>query len=203
MKKIFFVLFSGIIISVIGPDPVIGQTSDKALFAVAKSISPLNSFDDFFAYLGEKDKAVSKDGLKEAESTFEASKSKLKAVKANFRASEFFKKLFKDVADAQWRVEEQAIVASFVRDEVNTNVIFDKKGHWVHNLTYFPADKIPTEIRSIVEDNFINADLSLAVKIKEGGIEFYIVNIEDKRTIKQVSIYNGEVNVIKELQKCK
>jgi hypothetical protein len=196
MKKIISVLFCGIIIYLAITANVAAQEVSKGVsFAATKDNAALPSGGNETISAG-KSESSAKESLKEA-------KAKLKALKANNRAAESFNKMFRDAPGAKWVVEEKAIVASFNRNDVKTSVIYSKNGSWIHNLTYYPANKTPEHIRSIVESNYPNADITLAVEVQEGGLEFFIVQLEDKRTYKKIGVYNGETNLIEEYNKSK
>src|SRR4051812_36959576 len=75
------------------------------------------------------------------------SKDNLKNTKANFRAIESFKKEFKDVPEANWIIETDVIKAFFERNGVQTKVIYDKNGNWVHTIAYCNESKMPKDIK--------------------------------------------------------
>lgn len=185
-----------------GTSKASAQSSDRGIaFSGIKNYGDLASFVNENSSADKASSATTKESLKAAEKDLNTSKANLKAMKANFRAAENFRKTFKDAPEAKWTVEENAIVASFAKDQVKTNVVYSKKGNWIHTLSYYPGDQTPADIRTIVENAYPNHDIALAVAVKEGDIDFYIVQMEDRKTIKQVGVYNGETNLIKQLNK--
>lgn len=199
MKKIITVFLGGIIISLTITNNATAQNADKGLaFAAIKNNPALIS------YVNENNVADSpstEESLKSAEKNLKASKANFKALKATNRASENFKKLFKNSPDASWSFGKDAIVARFHNDEVKTTVIYSKKGSWIHTLCYYPAHQTPENVRTVIQTAFPDDDITLAVQVKEGDLEFYIVNLESKTMYKRVSVYNGETNVISENKK--
>ncbi len=132
------------------------------------------------------------------------SKANLKAIKANSKALKNFTMIYKKAgAGASWSMENDAMIASFTKDNVKTSVVYNKNGNWFHTLTYFPGEKTPEDITSIMDYVYPKDDVKLTVKVEEGDKLFYIVQLENKTTIRQVTVYNGEVNQIEELTKSK
>lgn len=196
------VLVTGIIISSAITGNAKAQSYDKGVaFTSLKNASALQTYLNENNSVNKSDSNSVKESVKSPEKSLIASKENLKAAKANFRATENFKKTFKDAPEATWTVEENAIVASFSRDDVTTRVVYNKNGRPIHALSYYPADKTPNDVRSIVETDYPNANITLAVQVKENGMEFYIVQLEDKTTIKQIAVYDGSTNLIKEFTK--
>ncbi len=147
---------------------------------------------------GNEKTNVSKDNIKETKANLKAVKANLKAMKANFKAEENFKKEFKDAPDAAWSVETNVISASFNKDDIQTRVIYNKRGNWIHTIAWCGESKMPKEIKSLIKSNYPDYNITGMNEIKEGDMTFYIVYLEDETSLKQVSVYNGELNVFKE-----
>jgi hypothetical protein len=130
-------------------------------------------------------------------------KSSLKTTKANSKALKNFTMLYKNAAGASWSMESGAMIVSFTKDNVKTSVTYNKNGNWFHTLTYYPEDKTPQDIASIMDYAYPKDDVKLTVKVEEGSMQFYIVQSENKTTIRKVTVCNGEVNQIQELTKSK
>lgn len=201
MKKITTALFYVLLTTFATTTLVKAQKIDRGVaFASIKNKAALETY-LVNSNSGAESNKSTKDNLTTSASDIKTAKDNLKAMKASFRATENFKKTFKDVPDASWTVEDHVIVASFKKADIKTDVVYDRRGYLVHSLTSFPADKTPANIRSIVESDYPNGDITFSVQVKEGDMDFFIVQLEDKRTIKQVSVYNGEPNLIKDLRK--
>lgn len=205
MKKIISTVLCGIIIFAASTSIVMAQSYDKIIaFAALKNNSQFNGFLKESSVDSSSNNTISpvtKESLKLAEKNLNTSKADLKAMKANFRANENFKRLYKEVPDANWEVSQNGTVASFIKDDIRTNVYYDKKGYLNYILTYYPINKAPADVVSLVEDEYPNTDIDLVVDAKKADVEFYIIQLEDKRTIKQVTVCDGEINLIKEMQK--
>jgi hypothetical protein len=202
MKKIIAVLVSGAIFSLATTTKIAAQTEKGLAFSPIKNSAALAAYAKEFSG-DEKATATSKEDLRSAEKDFKTSNASVKAMRANLRAAENFKKMFKDAPDAKWDANENTIVADFSKNAVHTKVVYNKNGRLIHSLTYFTAADTPDDIRSLMDQDYPYADISQTIKINEGADEFYIVQLEDKKSYKQVSVYNGQTELIKDLSKSK
>ncbi len=201
MKKFISVLLSGIIITLAIKNNAWAQSHDKGLaFTTIKDVPALISYVN---ENNEADKTAGSDsGTEKATKTdLKAAKANLKALKANFRAATDFKKEFKDVPDATWKEEENAIVASFIRDNVKTLVVYNKSGNYIHSLSFYNESNMPKDVKEIITRNYPNDDILMSAEIHEEGLIFHIVKLENKTGFKQVGVYNGETNLIDEIKK--
>lgn len=201
MKKIFSGLLYGIIIY---SSFVSNAKAQMSLVSISssktKAITALTSVSEEKT-AGDEKATVSKDNIKETKANLKAVKANLKAMKANFKATENFKKKFKDAPDVKWLVEEQVISASFNRDGIKTRVIYNKRGNWVHTISWCDENKMPKDITSLIRSNYPNYTITGMHEIIESDVIFYIVYLEDENSLKQITVYNGELNVYKAFTK--
>jgi len=202
MKKNLSVLLISTIVGLAITGTATAQNSDEGVaFASFKNNPDLLSYANAGTTVGKSTVALTEESLKAAEKDVTVSKESLRAMKANFRASEKFKKLFKDGPEATWSVEKKAIVAYFEKDEIQNRIVYNKQGRLIYSLSYYQSDKIPKNISKILKSVYPDLTATIAIYIKEGGLEFYVVNIEDEKKFKQVSVYNGEINLMSEFNK--
>jgi len=201
MKKTILALLSvsAILLATAGQANAQGGDKDIA-FIPAKNHAAYVAFMNQYA---EADKIISVAGEDTAASITEnAAKASLKATKANSKALKNFSMLYKkNAAGASWSISNDAMVATFNKDNVKTTVVYNKKGNWVHTLTYYPENKTPKDIAAIMDGAYPKDDVKLTIQVEEGGMLFYIVQLEGKTTYKKVTVYDGEVNTIEELTK--
>ncbi len=203
MKKIFsglmaIIFYSAIVSNAKAQMSLASMSSSKtaAITALASATEAKTPGDEKTAAT-----SVSKENLKETKASLKTAKANFKALKANFRATENFKKEFKDGPDVKWNVESNVISASFNRDDIQTRVVYNKRGNWVHTIAYYEESKMPKDIKSLIKSSFPGYDIKGMHEIKEGNSSFDIVYLENDTSLKQISVYNGELNVYKEFGK--
>ncbi len=204
MKRIFSGLIGGIILYSTTVNSAKAQLSFASMSSSkTNAITMLADVGDGETAGDEKTAAtsVSKESLKETKANLKTAKASFKALKANFKAAENFKKKFKDEPNAKWFVEPDAISALFNRNDIQTRVIYNKRGNWVHTISYCEESKMPVDIRSLIRSNYPDYNIKGMHEIKEGSMTFCIVYLEDNTSLKQISVYNGPLGLYKEFKK--
>jgi len=202
MKKFFERVLSATAIYFAVVGSVNAQSNDKVIAATTtKDNTAMNAF---LSKTSLMEKGALLEDAKSAllpEKSVKVSKADLRAVKADFRATTYFKKVFKDVPDPTWAVGKFGIFAYYTKDDAKTIAVFDKKGFLVQTLAYYIPEKTPANIRSIVQDSYPYDNIAQAIKVTEKDAEFFIVQLEDQRTFKQLSVCNGMIELMAEYRK--
>lgn len=201
MKQIFSVLICGIIYYSAIVSNAKAQVSLASMSSSKNSAIPALTVAAEDKTGGDGETTVSKDKLKETKANLKAAKANFKALKANFKATENFKKGFKDGPDVKWTVEADAICAQFNRDDVQTRVIYNKRGNWVHTINYCLESKMPKDIKSLIRSNYPDYNIVGMNEIKEGNMTFYVIYLEDETSYKQISMYDGQLGVYQQFEK--
>jgi hypothetical protein len=137
----------------------------------------------------------------EASSTKEAArteKAAAKLKKANIKAAKNFSSQFKNQPNAEWFAEDNVITAYFKNDDIATRAVYDKKGNWLNTMLVYPESKMPNDVRQTVKKEYNSYEITQVQEIKEGDLTFYVVHLLDGNKYKEVTVCNGEMNVIKE-----
>ncbi len=125
----------------------------------------------------------------------------IKLTKANARALKDFCFNFKNGPDVKWTVEKNCISASFRRDDVQTFSVYDKQGEWLRNMSYYNEAKMPEDVRKMIKrSEFFDYKITGVQEINEQDVLFYIVHLEDGKNYKQLCVFNGQYDVIKEFK---
>ncbi len=202
MKKMISALLSTIIVTLAIAGSAAAQGGDKDIaFIPAKNHAAYVAFLNQSSYTYDNAGIAGNGRATKTDASTKAAKANMKAVKANGKAVRAFGNSYKNAGEAHWSIGENAMIATFSKDDVKTDVVYNKKGNWFHSLTYYPGDKTPKDIVETIDYTYPKDDIMLAVKVEEGHITFYIVQLEGKTTLKKVTVYNGEVNTIEEYTK--
>jgi hypothetical protein len=92
--------------------------------------------------------------------------------------------------------------AYFVQDGYGNRVIYDRKGDWQFSLINYTKDKLPRDIRMVVQSIYFDFDITLVEEVQTiEGVE-YIVYLEDKSNIIIVNVNKkGQMEVLHDLNK--
>ena len=139
--------------------------------------------------------------VKKAKSELKEKKLLLKTVRSTSRASENFKKNFSEIPDAAWTVQKEAIVATFFKQEVRHNIVYDGSGRWIRNISYLSPVQTPKSVIRDVSYAYPAYKATSAVEIEEHGLSFHIVTIENEDTIRWIVVGKDDMNIGREWKK--
>jgi hypothetical protein len=125
-------------------------------------------------------------------------------IDVNSKALKDFLKSCRKAENAHWYIEADG---NFVYYYVNGNKarrFYDKKGNLVYNILTLPEKSLPFSIRNLVKQfSYFDYSIDLGEEIQTEGKTFYVVHISDAKTIKILTILDGEITVLKDLDKTK
>jgi len=122
--------------------------------------------------------------------------------KGGTRAVKDFGKKFNNREDANWFAETNVITASFTEDNTRTTTVYAKNGAWLRNMKIYPEAKMPADVRELVKrSTYFDHSINQVQEILEKDILFYIVHLEDAKSWKQITVYNGEINLLSQVKK--
>lgn len=121
----------------------------------------------------------------------------------NARAISDFQGRYNKVNNAMWFVDPKGgYISYFVRDGYGDRVIYNEKGRWLYSLIIYDESKLPKDIRAMVKSAYFDLTITLVEEVQSLDGVAYIVDLEDKSTIKVIKIDNeGEMKVLQDLSK--
>jgi hypothetical protein len=139
--------------------------------------------------------------LRVARANVRAAETSLKAIKASNKAAQDFNKHFEGVQDAKWSNDGELLIASFIKDDEQTEVWYDKKGFWKATIKYYGETKMPASVKRLINSTYPKYKITGVQDIIEGPMNFQVVHLEDCTSFKKVVVYENEVGVYKEYNK--
>jgi hypothetical protein len=89
-----------------------------------------------------------------------------------------------------------------VIDGRQSTIAYDKKGNWVYTIQYYNTDNLDKNIVDKVRNDYNDYGVTAIQKIEQPGADpVYVVNLENKTSIKIVRLANDHVELIKDLIK--
>ncbi len=173
MKKISLTLAAAIIVTIVTTSSIYAQNSKNDLV-----------FTD-----SPKNQAATKSDIK------------LPGGSLNTKAEKSFHKAFKTINGETWVPAKDGIVAKFIKDGIHTMVYYNKKGTWMGTLRYLSEDLLPKDVRHTVKSEYYDFSISNIVEVTVGDKTAYLITMEDKTSIKQVKVVDGEMEVTHDYKK--
>jgi hypothetical protein len=127
-----------------------------------------------------------------------ASASTLAEFEVAERVLKSFKKDFKSDAQVIWSAEEDFYCAYFVSGGVQHRVNYNKKGKLLQTIKAYSPKYLSNDVKNLVEESYDGYDITGISEVIIGANTVYYVNIESRRKLKVLVVYNGEIMVKKE-----
>jgi len=123
----------------------------------------------------------------------------------NPKALKDFSKTCKTASDCRWYTCGNAGVIAYYRlGEKKGRRFYDQKGHYVYNILSYGEASLPPEVRDLVKRTYyLDYQINLAEEVNTNDKTFFIVQISNDKTIKNVSVYEGEINLLLDMNKSK
>ena len=126
------------------------------------------------------------------------------AVEINNKAVRNFTKDYKKATGVTWmNTSGGQFAAYFSSDNIQSLVVYNKKGNYECMLRYYKEDKLPREIRGLVKSAYYDFDIYLVTEVHRNDKIAYVVKMEDKTSWKTVKVVDGEMEVTEDYTKSK
>ena len=124
------------------------------------------------------------------------------AVEINNKAVRNFTKDYKKATGVKWmKTSGGQFAAYFSNDNIQSLVVYNKKGNYECMLRYYQEEKLPREIRGLVKSTYYDYDIYLITEVNRNEKIAYVVKMEDKTSWKTVKVVDGEMEVMEDYTK--
>ena len=119
------------------------------------------------------------------------------------KAVRHFIKSFKQAEDVHWFDAVNGMAAHFTMNGTRSRANYDDKGNWLNTIRTYSESALSKDIRDIVKRRYYDYSVTIVNEITDEQRTAYVIQLEDESTLKTISIYDGDMNVIKEYVKSK
>ena len=115
-----------------------------------------------------------------------------------------FLKAYKDVSDEKWIEVTDGFVAMFTYNGRDYQVAYTKRGNLVHTIRSYNEDKMAPELRHLVKSTYYDYNINRVheIEIPRDPIT-YVVQLEGKKELINLKVYEGEMEEIQKFNKSK
>jgi len=113
----------------------------------------------------------------------------------NSKVLKAFRRKFRITVPVQWSTDNKLYLACFEKDSIQYRVTYRSNGQLVQTLKKYSARHLDKEIKAQVDESYDGYDITGATEIITGQEKVYFVNIESRRKLKELIIYNGDVSL--------
>jgi hypothetical protein len=115
-----------------------------------------------------------------------------------------FLKTYKDVSDEKWIEVREGFVAMFNYNDMDYQVAYTKKGNLLRTIRSYSEDKMPADLRHLVESTYYDHAITRVHEIEIPLIPVtYVVQLAGKKELINLGIYDGEMEVMQKFNKSK
>ena len=172
MKKIFFMLATGIITTVSVHAQVMQLKASATKFDMLQTLIPV------------------KDPLPAENKNLIKSK-----------AIRDFSKTFETVTNEDWYVIKNGFMVKFKKQDIQHRVIYNKRGNWIATFRYYNEDQLRSDVRNLIKSTWYDAAITHITEVIFGNKTAYLVNTEDKTSIKTIKVVNNDMEICQEIIK--
>ena len=118
----------------------------------------------------------------------------------NSHAYRHFQKLFPAGTSKEfWFMSGDGCQVSFLLDGHHNLAFFDKHGGFRYSLKYYPGKEIPRSTGDLIKAKYPEFTIDVVTEITDGEKTFHLVKIINAVSIKTLSVADGKIDVIEEL----
>jgi hypothetical protein len=111
-----------------------------------------------------------------------------------------FDKTFKTSA-VDWYVIKKGFMARFTKEDIQHRIIYTSKGNRFATFRYYNEGQLNPGVRNLVKTVWHDATINNITEVNFAGKTAYLVNIEDKTSIKIIKVVNDDMEVYHEIFK--
>ena len=90
----------------------------------------------------------------------------------------------------------------FANKGIDYRNFFTQKGSWIGGIQTYGEDKLPREVRAVIKPVYYDYAITLVEEVSLPNQQpVYIVHVEDKDSIKNIAVQNGEMRVLDAFEK--
>lgn len=121
---------------------------------------------------------------------------------ADARAIRNFSRVYKDASDVRWEsLKDGGYVCRFAQDGVMKRAFYDNWGGWLTTISGYTAEHLPNDVRRQVRSVYYDYSILYVNEINMPDKPVsYVVQVQDKRSIRIVRVVDGEMEEIEEIE---
>lgn len=112
-----------------------------------------------------------------------------------------FEKTFPEAINVYWYKFDKDYLAKFIENDMSHNALFRKNGVMKYDVSFGYADNLPAETRQMVESAYPEYNITRAFRVKEGGRDIWVVNLESVNSYVTARVEDNELEEVQHFTK--
>lgn len=107
-----------------------------------------------------------------------------------------FDKSFPDAQNTQWFKVNRRYLVDFISKDLKNRALYQKNGAMIYHLAYGTEQNLPDDVRKVVKSNYVDYNITHAIKVEQDNRNIWVVNLEDKNKLILVRIEDGALEEV-------
>jgi hypothetical protein len=117
---------------------------------------------------------------------------------SNAKAAKNFKRKFDTDAQVQWFRANNLILATYKENDITTRITYNNNGSWMRTMNSYDASLLPKHIARRVNKTYKGYTITWVDEVRQSIFHCYFISIRKGKEYKQLTAYDGTLNVYKE-----
>ena len=107
-----------------------------------------------------------------------------------------FMKTFPDAMNVSWYKFDKDYLARFIENDMDHNALFKKNGVLKYDVSFGYAQNLPDDVLQTVEGAYPDHKITRTFRVKEGGRDIWVVNLEGIKNYVTARVENNELEEV-------
>ncbi len=112
------------------------------------------------------------------------------------KLTESFDKAFPTGYNDKWFKADKNYLVRFMMKDQKNSALFKKNGSLIYHISYGHEKDLPDDIRKLVKSQYVEFNITTAVKVEQGNRNIWVINIEDSKKFIIVRVEDGELEEV-------
>jgi hypothetical protein len=121
----------------------------------------------------------------------------------NLKAETNFLKVYRHATGIEWStLKDNSWMCRFYIDNISHRAFYSGKGKWLGTVSSYDGSKLDKNVSDRVKSNYYDFNIVFVNQVDMPGNKiFYIVEIQNEKSIRKIRIDNDEMDVVQEFEK--
>ena len=106
---------------------------------------------------------------------------------------EHFNKKFHNPANVIWEQIDNNFLATFIKDDLTTKTLFDKKGRLIYIVDFCTEKDLPNNVKNLVMLNYRNSKITSVAKVEEQDRKIWVIKLAGIKNYISARVEDGEI----------
>lgn len=117
----------------------------------------------------------------------------------NIHAFRHFRKRFPSISNESWCKTDGGYLVSFIQNTQRNQAHYNLRGAFLYSVKYYGEKDISNDLGASIKKKYPDYRIDVVTEITNGEKTFYLVKIENKSSVKTISVIDGKLEIFEDL----